>query len=218
MYYFLGGNGTKSTEATVQWDRVSQRLIKQCCTTGNTGHLKNITDWAHGGLGTDNPVSPGGKKIHVLRNWNLSSFKALDSALSVLSKSAPEQGHRSRLPLSFHQALWEGLGLGQLSASFSSKKEKKKTILKCIWNHKSPQITQTALNKRNSTQGIMIPDLKLYFRVFVVKNNMVLAQNQTCRPMDPHWRLKQEGPQSFNIWGSCQKLKLEKRKHLQQMC
>lgn len=133
-----GGKWDKVCRSYHTWDRVSRRLIKQCCTTGNTGYLKNITDWAHGGLGTDNPVSPGGKKIHVPRNWNLSSFKALDSALCVLSKSAPEQGHRSRFPLPFHQALWESLGLVQLSASFFKEREKKNYLKMYTEPQKSP--------------------------------------------------------------------------------
>lgn len=40
-------------KATIQWDQVSRKLIKQCCMKGNTGYLKYIIGQVLSDLGTE---------------------------------------------------------------------------------------------------------------------------------------------------------------------
>jgi hypothetical protein len=47
--------------------------------------------------------------------------------------------------------------------------ELERAIPKFIWNNKKHRIAKTILNNRRTSQGITIPDLKLYYRVIVIK-------------------------------------------------
>ena len=54
--------------------------------------------------------------------------------------------------------------------------ELEKATCKFIWNNKKPRIVKTILNKKRTSGGNTMPDLKLYYRAIVINNCMVLVQ------------------------------------------
>jgi hypothetical protein len=54
--------------------------------------------------------------------------------------------------------------------------ELERAICKFIWNNKKPQIAKTLLKDKRTSDGIIMPDLTLYYRTIVIKNRMVLVQ------------------------------------------
>jgi hypothetical protein len=51
------------------------------------------------------------------------------------------------------------------------KKIKEREICKFIWNNIKPMIVKTILNYKRTSGGITMSDLKLYYRVIVIKKN-----------------------------------------------
>jgi hypothetical protein len=62
--------------------------------------------------------------------------------------------------------------------------ELERAICNFIWNNKKPRIAKTMLKNKRTSGGIIVPELKLYYRAIMIKNCMLLVQRQSERSME----------------------------------
>ena len=79
-------------------------------------------------------------------------------------------------------------------------------ILKFVWKHKGPWIAKAILKKNNGTQGISLPDFRLYYKAI---SSTVLAQKQT------HTSVEQDKSSDINPSTYCQLICNKEGKNMQ---
>ena len=64
-------------------------------------------------------------------------------------------------------------------------------IFKFAWKHKRPLIAKAILRKKNTAEGIRLPDFRLYYKATVIKTvcraSLVAQWLRVCLPMQGTW-------------------------------